>query len=173
MSGAIISDCGKYRYRLERAIAKPFISEVDGIFHDKTVAFFGVNPSKADATINDQTAKKWIGFCERWGARRFIAGNIFAFRATDVRDLATAHDPIGPDNAAHIYQIIADADILFPCWGSNTKVPRALRGEFQTMMLRLVESGKPIFTFGLTKSGDPIHPQMLGYDTPLVERRTT
>jgi hypothetical protein len=35
----------------------------------------------------------------------------------------------------------------------------------------LLNSGKPVKVFGLTASGDPKHPLMLGYDTQLVEWR--
>ena len=34
-------------------------------------------------------------------------------------------------------------------------------------------SGKPLLCFGLTKSRDPKHPLMLGYDTPLIEWRAS
>nr|UBL09545.1 Phage protein [Enterobacter cloacae] len=51
--------------------------------------------------------------------RRFIVGNAFAFRATDVRELATAVDPVGPENEIHLERIIRDADVLVPCWGAE------------------------------------------------------
>jgi hypothetical protein len=33
----------------------------------------------------------------------------------------------------------------------------------------LTSSGKLVKCFGRTKAGDPKHPLMLGYDTPLVD----
>jgi len=33
----------------------------------------------------------------------------------------------------------------------------------------LCTSGKPVKVFGLTAGGDPKHPLMLPYDTPLVD----
>lgn len=155
---AVISPCGMYRYRLERDVS------MDGPVY----AFFGINPSTADASVDDATVRKWIGFTKRWGASRFIVGNVFAYRSTDVRKLAQAHDAVGCDNADHLYRMIAEADILVPCWGSTGKVPKELRGEFFTLLLRLMESGKPVMHFGLTNDGDPKHPLMLGYDTPLT-----
>lgn len=156
---AIISPCGQYRYRLERDI------QMDGF----VVAFFGVNPSTADAHAEDSTTRKWAGFCRVMGARRYIAGNPFAFRSTDVKALASAADPIGPENDANIDAIIADADILIPCWGNRSKVPPGLRHRFDSLAARLFASGKPVKTFGLTASGDPMHPLMLGYSTPILE----
>ncbi len=86
-------------------------------------AFFGVNPSTADASLDDATVRKWIGFCKRWGASRLIVGNVFAYRATDVRELTKVNDPHGPDIGVHLRDFITEADILVPCWGNTTKVP--------------------------------------------------
>lgn len=156
---AIISECALFRYRLEREIAETGI----------VLAYLGVNPSKADALIEDQTTMKWRGFGVRNGARRYIAGNPFAFRATDVTELSSAADPIGPENDRHLREIMRDADILVPCWGSRAKLPRHLRPRLDAVLGLLRDSGKPIKIFGLTASGDPAHPLMLGYSTPLVD----
>lgn len=131
-------------------------------------AFFGVNPSTADATIDDATVRKWKGFAKRWGGSRFIVGNVFAYRATDVRTLASVDDPFGPDIGDHVTDILNEADILVPCWGSIDKVPPRLQFAFDVLTDALTSSGKPVMHLGLTKSGDPKHPLMLGYDTPLV-----
>lgn len=155
----IISQCGKYRYRLERAI------EGGGPVY----AFFGINPSTADASIDDATVRKWIGFTKRWGGSGFIVGNVFAYRSTDVKQLADADDPHGPEIGDHITDIINDADILVPCWGNISKVPPRLQIAFDVLLDALVSSGKPMRHFGLTKWGDPKHPLMLGYATPLLE----
>lgn len=158
-SSAIISECGTYRYRLERDV------QMDGI----VAALFGINPSTADAKLNDATIRKDIGFAKVNGWRRFLKGNRFAYRATDVRELAKAADPFGPDNESHLRQIIADADILVPCWGSREKVPQTLRPSLDALRDLLWASGKRVMVFGFTASGDPKHPLMLGYDTPLID----
>lgn len=156
---AIFSPCGLFRYRLERPIADVGI----------VIAFFGVNPSTAGAEVDDQTTMKWRGFSRVLGARAYIAGNPFAFRATDVRALAAADDPIGPDNGRHIREIIADADVLVPCWGSRVKLPHPLRQHLDALATVIRHAGKPVRIFGLTKSGDPAHLLMLGYSTPLIQ----
>jgi hypothetical protein len=131
-------------------------------------AYFGVNGSTAGPVEDDQTVRKWIGFTRVNGGRRFIVGNPYALRARDVRRLATAPDPVGPDNDKHLSQIIADADILVPCWGSRAKLPPALRPRLDMLRDMLEFSTKPIRIFGLTASGDPKHPLTLPYSTPLV-----
>jgi hypothetical protein len=156
---ATISPCGMYRYRLERDV------QMDGL----TYAYFGINPSTANAQLNDATVRKWIGFTKVNGGKRFLVGNAFGFRATDVTELRHAVDPVGPDNESHLSQIVADADILVPCWGNASKVPEHLRHHMAKTLKLLAASGKPMRTFGFTQSGDPKHPLMLGYSTPLID----
>lgn len=156
---AVISLCGKYRYRLDRQLP---------IGDGQVYAFFGINPSTADASIDDATVRKWTGFCKRWGASRYIVGNVFAYRSTDVKALASIEDPFGEDIGDHTTDIINEADILVPCWGDTGKVPPKLQFAFDVLMDALVSSGKPVRHFGLTKAGDPKHPLMLGYDTTLI-----
>ena len=155
---AIISDCKNYRYRLDRKV------QDDGI----VIAYFGINPSTADATIDDQTVKKWIGFAKINNGSRFIVGNVFAYRSTNVRGLS-CRDPIGADNEKYLQEIINEADILVPCWGNISKVQRNLRYKFDEVKSAILDSGKPVKIFGLTNSDCPRHPMMLGYNTELVD----
>lgn len=170
---AVLSPCGLFRYRMGRGpfnVLPLLEPAADGVheLRGKVIGFFGVNPSRADANRDDNTSKKWIGFCKRWGAERYIAGNVFAYRATDVTELATVDDPFGPDIGDHTTDIINEADILVPCWGDTSKVPAKLQFAFDILLDALVSSGKPVMHFGLTKAGDPAHPLMLAYDTPLL-----
>lgn len=157
---AIISACGLYRYRLEREV------QPEG----RVFAYFGINPSTADAIENDATVRKWIGFSLRNDCRRFIVGNVFGFRSKEVKRLAahTVESAQGPEWTMHVDQIIADADVLVPCWGAYGKIPRHLRGTFDDVLARLLASGKPVLHFGVTACGQPKHPQMLAYATPLT-----
>lgn len=156
---AVISSCGQYRYRLEREVGM-----VGPVY-----AFFGINPSTADASLDDATVRKWIGFTKLWGGSRFIVGNVFAYRSKDVKLLAGIPDPFGPDIGDHVSDILAEADILVPCWGDTGKVPPKLQFAFDVLMDALNSSGKPVRHLGLTKGGDPRHPLMLGYSTPLLQ----
>lgn len=156
---AVLSPCGLYRYRLDRVVG------VTGSVY----AFFGVNPSTADANIDDATVRKWIGFTKAWGGSRFMAGNVWPLRSTDVRALATAVRwlDVGRENQRHILAMVDEADILVPCWGDRAKVPRLMHNELDALLSLLVGTRKPVMHFGLTKGGDPKHPLMLGYSTPL------
>lgn len=155
---AVISPCGLYRYRLDREVQE----------HGIVAAFFGVNGSTAGPIEEDQTTRKWLGFSRRNCFSRYITGNPFAFRARDVKLLAQIDDPVGPENAKYLVEIIAEADVLIPCWGRRDKVPKELHHHFDRLMQQLIDSGKPVLIFGLTKDGDPKHPLTLDYLTPLV-----
>lgn len=158
---AVISPCGTYRYRLEREVGM-----VGPVY-----AFFGINPSEAGAVVNDATVRKWIGFTKVWGGRRFLVGNVSPYRAKDVRKLATATQwlDIGRKNQRHLMEICDEADVLVPCWGNRGKVPKLMHQEIDALASLLFGMHKPVMHLGLTKSGDPKHPQMLGYNTPLTE----
>lgn len=163
MNSAVISECESYRYRLDRDV------QSEGL----VFAYFGINPSTADASTDDATVRKWRGFTMRNGGSRFIVGNVFSLRSTDVKGLDSAnrrHVPVmGIDHDRHIGEIIAEADILIPCWGATGKIDRNLRPCIGDLYRKLHASGKPVMTFGFTASGDPKHPLMLGYSTPLTD----
>lgn len=155
---AILSPCGLYRFELRRNIRNWGLR----------VALIGVNPSTADALKNDATIRKDMGFAMINGWRVIVKGNVFPFRATDVRALAHVADHRLEENDEHLRRIAAEVDMIVPCWGDRKKVPMPLRHRFDFTRELLRETGKPIYTFGFTKSGDPIHPLMLSYKTPLV-----
>lgn len=160
MMDAIISDCGQYRYWLERRC------EGEG-----ATAVIMVNPSTADATNNDATIRKLIGFGNRnqWG--RLIVGNLFAYRATDVRELGAADDPVGPDNDYWLGRIAGAVDRVIYAWGPVAKQPRAYRG-LRWPRVTGIFLGVDEYQIGdPAKCGSPKHPLMLPYDSPIVPHR--
>ncbi|HKR17677.1 DUF1643 domain-containing protein [Rhizorhapis sp.] len=155
---AIISPCGTYRYRLERP----------DVFGDYTTAVIMVNPSTADAVEDDATIRKLIGFRNLYGWGNLIVGNLFAYRATDVRELASANDPIGPDNGYRLADIFLDAQQVIFAWGPSAKLPKRLRDHWRDvdslarkMHLLPMSIGAP------AKDGHPCHPLMLPYSRQL------
>ena len=160
---AILSPCSLFRYRLEREVS-----------HEGLVAaILGVNPSTADAEIDDHTIRKDMGFARRFGWRKIIKGNKFAFRATDVRELRRAHDPVGPENDTHLERIMRDADIVVAAWGPLAKLPPQLRSRWREVVAIADRVGKPLHCFGTAKDSQPRHTLMLAYNTPLLPWPTT
>lgn len=150
---AIISLCGRYRYRLER------VGRGEG-----QTAVIMVNPSTADAESDDHTIRKLRGFGERYGWGRIVVGNLFAFRATDVRDLSTVDDPIGPENDDHLRTILAHSNRVIFAWGPVAKQPKVWRGLRWRRVQALCGDLQPMCLGGAAKDGHPRHPLMLSYD---------
>lgn len=170
-AGAVISECGAYRYRLRR---------VWEMTRGPEAVFIMLNPSKADAALDDPTLRKCVGFAKRWGCSALELVNLFALRSTDPRALLHALDPVGPENrlnveAAVVRARIAEAyaeDVGHPspnprfvvAWGD---VDPRLDEQAATMMGWLDELGVRPMCLGRTKRGHPRHPVRLAYDTPL------
>ena len=113
-SDAVISDCGGYRYLLTRT------------WNDAApaVLFVMLNPSTADATVDDATIRRCVGFARAWGCGELRVLNLFAWRATDPRDLRLAADPVGPQNdhmlAAEAWKASqAPGGITVCAWGAG------------------------------------------------------
>lgn len=127
-----------------------------------------VNPSTADATENDQTIKKLIGFGRGFQWREFTVVNKFALRSTDVNQVALHTDPNGPLNYSHIMLAMMAADYVVVGWGSLNKLPLRLRGKWRQVARMAKALDKAMYCLGTCNDGHPRHPQMLGYDTPLT-----
>lgn len=160
---AIISDCGKYRYRLERELrAQPKK-------HPK-IAIIMVNPSTADAEHDDATIRKLKAFGKANGWGSFVVGNLFAFRATDVKQLSKCEDPVGPDNDTHLHFIMSDCDEVIFAWGPLSKQPSQLRKRWMTVYSLAMEQGLTPKRIGETaKCGHPKHPLFLPVSSPLLD----
>lgn len=158
---ATLSDCGKYRYELER-----------GLGAGKTCGVVMVNPSTADATKDDATIRKLIGFAQRNGWGKILVCNKFAYRATDVGELRCGvKDPVGPDNDEAIQDVMIVADVILVAWGPLSKLPEALRDRWKQIvrMSDKIRPGHPLMCLGTAKDGHPRHPLMVPYAQAPVE----
>lgn len=150
-SSASISDCGSYRYRLDRRWS-----------NGPTMGFIMLNPSTADADKDDPTIRRCIGFAKREGCGALVVVNLFAFRATDPKNLPAKSDEAeGPENAAHIMRAATVADRLVAAWGSNKPEARFIRFIFD-------HYGDRVLCLGKTKDGSPRHPLYVRGDAPLI-----
>lgn len=84
---ASISECGLYRYLLGRAWG-------DG----PLLPFIMLNPSTADADIDDPTIRRCMGFAKREGTSGVSVANLFALRSKDPSALLTVSGRVGPGN---------------------------------------------------------------------------
>lgn len=150
---AVISDCGKYRYLLRRSWD-----------HDKPRALFVMlNPSTADAEVDDATIRSCTRLSKGWGYGSFEVINLFGLRATDPAELEKAADPIGPKNADVGDNAINRCDVVICAWGAHPMAAKRARD-----MVSWVRGWKPAaYCLGTTKSGAPKHPLYIKSGTPL------
>lgn len=138
------------------------------MFGDFSTAVIMVNPSTADATENDATIRKLIGFRNIHGWGNIIVGNLFAYRATDVRELASASDPVGPDNGYRLAEIFLEAQQVIFAWGASGKLPKRLRDHWRDVAeLARKMHCQPMSIGAPAKDGHPCHPLMLPYTRTL------
>jgi len=154
---AIFSPCGLYRRRLDRFVAPG----------GPVAAIFGVNPSVAGATVDDQTIRKDVGFARVHGWGRLIKGNIFDFVATDITDLGRAEVPCSAENAAHLEEIMREADVHLVAWGATAKLPKRLRTRWRSVVEIAERVGCPLMCFGTARDGHPLHTSRLPYSAEL------
>ena len=93
-STAEISRDGVYRYRLTRRW------ETDD--RASMLRWIMLNPSTADASLDDPTIRRCMGFARAWGYGGIVVHNLYALRATDPRQLRDHPDPVGPVNDSYI-----------------------------------------------------------------------
>lgn len=151
---ANISACGLYRYSLSRLWAgRPLM------------VFVMLNPSTADADLDDRTVRRCIGFARREGMGGLGVMNLYAYRATNPKALLTCDDPVGPQNDGVLTAVLNESrNMGYPvvaAWGVNAKPDRV------TQVLGLVPTTSWL-CLGTTKDGHPRHPLYVKGDQPLV-----
>ena len=140
---AVFDQSGAYRYRLGRRR-----EEGRG-----AVTFVMLNPSTADAEMDDPTIRRCIGFAWDWGYRELIVVNLFALRATTPSELRRAVDPIGPENDEHLLASVDQADAVVVAWGVHGELNARDRE-----VMDLLSDRAPLRCLGFTKAGLPRHP---------------
>jgi len=140
----------KYRYVLHR--------RWESLFPTKRVTFIGLNPSKADENIDDNTISVCIGFAKAWGYNEIAMVNLFAFRSTKPEGMMKEPDPIGQDNDIILQSVCMTSDLVIAAWGTNGE--HMDRDEQVLDLLNL-----DIYCLAETKNGHPHHPLYLSKDT--------
>lgn len=148
---ATISACGQYRYQLGRG-------EYDRT--QRWALWVMLNPSTADAEVDDPTIRRCIGYCIRWQIPGFDVANLFAWRTTKPAGLRLAADPVGPENDQHLLQLAARADIIMLAWGATAEAPR-WKARADHVMQLLWPYNNRFRVLGWTKGGSPNHPLMM------------
>lgn len=152
---AMISRCGTYRYSLQRTWDE----------ERPPLVVIGVNPSTADASLDDPTIRRCVTYARDWSYGRLVMLNLFAFRSTDPLALKQAAarnvDVVGPDNDRTLLEQTKDRDVLV-AWGAHGRF--ANRDLAVIRMLRPAETRKtdrPLLCLGYNNDLSPKHPLYL------------
>jgi len=152
---AVLSDDGLYRYSLLREweAGKP------------SMTFVMLNPSTADASVDDPTIRRCIAFARREGCGQLLVFNLYAWRATDPKALARAADPVGEENdvflRGHFLVKAEFGEPVVAAWGANA-------GPDRVAQVRALVPGVEFVCLGETKDGHPRHPLYVRGNQPLV-----
>ena len=154
-STAVYSECEQYRYALERRWG-------DG---NRFLVMIMLNPSTATESQNDPTVERCERRARMWDMDGLLVLNIFAFRATDPKDMKAAADPVGPHNDRTIMDALAGVAMnpqsqIVCGWGTH--------GDHQNRsaaVLAMIERhGIQPMALSWTKDGHPQHPLYIGYN---------
>lgn len=149
---ALISTCGKFRYRLTRKWGE-----------GKPLVFVMLNPSTADAQIDDATIRRCLGFAMSHGFNAIDVVNLFAYRATKPTDLKAAGYLVGPLNDSYIREAVTQGGKVVLAWGDNGR--DLDRSAEVTQLIRSL--GIQPYVLKKTTKGIPSHPLMLRSDCKL------
>lgn len=154
---AWISDCGQYRYTLTRRWD-----------HGPMAWWVMLNPSTADAMLDDPTIRRCASFSRREGAGAMTVVNLYALRATDPADLARHREPRGEGNLDLLVGVsykAREGELVVVAWGAH---PMAEKGSGNVNKMFAAAGAKCL---GRTKAGHPRHPLYVKGDQPLVPWR--
>ncbi len=152
MGEAAISTCGKYRYVLTR-----------GDELNSSLPFVMLNPSTADASLDDPTIRRCKGFAADLGYSGIVVMNLYAFRATKPADLWTADDPVGSENDTWLHGLSLYPEIVC-AWGANARPDRV-----KDVVEILTMYNAKLKCLGVTKAGAPKHPLYIKATQPLID----
>ena len=94
--------------------------------------------------------------------------NLFAYRATDYRELFKVSDPVGAENNRFLMQAVERCSTVVLGWGN--------RGTFlgrDRQVMSLLAWRNDLYCLGITKDGQPRHPLYVKGDTNLEPFSTT
>ncbi len=155
---AVFSEDGRYRPLMRRWLGDAF--------PDRCLLFIGMNPSTADATVNDPTCGREWTFTRREGFDAMIKANVGDYRATDPKMLLQPGvEASSPANLPVIRTAAAGAERVILCHG---KLNKALAPAGKALVEALTGDGVDLWCFGVNGDGSPKHPLYLRADTPLI-----
>jgi hypothetical protein len=150
-----------------------------------------LNPSTADASLDDPTIRRCKAFAAREGLGRLIVVNLFTLRSPSPRELWCGDDPVGPDADDAIWKAIKAThhhsdvpawrkegieipeDKIICAWGALPSgapewFARMRQERIATVLDRAARIDRRLWALGTTSDGSPRHPLYVRADAPLT-----
>lgn len=144
-ASAEFSECGKFRYQLDRRWA-------DGA----RVCFVMLNCSLAGADKSDPTVTRCVNYAEAWGFGSLTVLNLYPYITPYPKELKAAMKKIDVTGGVLGYAALRSAiyaDLVIVAWGVHATEHAAQR--FYT-----ISKPKSLWCLGFTRDGKPLHPLM-------------
>ena len=153
---AILSPDGLHRYSLRRTWAP-----------GPTLLFVGLNPSTADAEVDDPTVRRLKGFADREGYGTLLIANLYSYRSPSPAVLwaLPAEERLGLLADTYLLQSLSEAAAVLCGWGACKQKAFA---RIDAVFSLLEASGKPLYRLGLNADGTPAHPLYQRANAPFV-----
>lgn len=153
---AEFSECGRYRYWLSRWWNWPPTAVT------QYALWIGMNPSTAEAGVDDPTIRKEMHFTRVMGLSGYLKCNVMDYRATNPKALlSSVVAPCSLENIGHIIRLARNASVIVAAWGA---LPKPLR-RYATVVAAAIDfDGRTLMCMGVTKDGSPRHPLYLRND---------
>ncbi|MGD9836042.1 MAG: DUF1643 domain-containing protein [Piscinibacter sp.] len=118
-----------------------------------------LNPSTADADLDDPTIRRCLGYARAWDLGGLEVVNLYAYRATKPARLqrVTRAEAVGPDNDCYIWGAARRCREVVCAWGAHHMVDRRAR-EVLDLLRR---AGAMPTCLATTVDGHPSHPLYL------------
>jgi hypothetical protein len=165
-AGAVLSPDNLHRYLLTREVRLPAPGE-----QLRSALFVMLNPSTADASVNDATTRKIIAMVKLWkGYGRFEIVNLFSYRATDPKALLGNPHVNDLRSDGYLVAAAARADLIVCGWGANATGIHPGRARVVTRLLlkNARRPGDGLFCLGQNKDASPVHPLFQKAAAPLL-----
>ncbi|MCE5270785.1 DUF1643 domain-containing protein [bacterium] len=180
--GAVISKDGVYRFFLWRWLELP---EQNVLFPrtPKTVTWLMLNPSTANASKDDPTIRRCLGFARQWGFGRLFVVNLFAYRSSSPRELKKhleSYDGQIEGVTTHyknddwVQFAARNSELLVLAWGAHLPNEcEARKEEIEQIFgdLELEHAAPAVKSLSLTKCGAPRHPLYAPMNAQLLDWR--
>ena len=161
-SSAVISDDGLYRFELRRDVGIAPVWQME----PRSVTWMMLNPSTADADVNDATIRRCMDFSGRWwGYEEMIVVNLMPIREVNPRRAKKAHavtpQDVIDENLRYVRSAVMESKETILAWGSAGAGPLAWAVWEVLRNLRR----QNVSALGWTKNHQPSHPLYLKRST--------